>query len=276
MRKFVTVFMLINLWITFPAWGWGELGHRLVAEYGSAIVDANTLSNCHISTGQLVSHTNDPDKVWRQKKRDYPREAEAHFFHIDRQPNDWRARREPKDLSQGFLVYRITNWVEAAKKLRTAGNWDELAQKLYGISHYIGDIAQPLHVHHDYDGVEAGLPDLHSQFETKMLNRYEADLRKGISGRLSNEKIPALWNQVEFKTLIFDTAQQSYAKANRLFEGGRAALQLPKQSKKRKPKPGAKPRFVKKLLWDHTGTLAVDQLTLAARLWAHTLNLICK
>lgn len=277
MRLILVISMLISLWISSTAWGWGDLGHRIVAEYGSSLVDPRVLNNCHITTGQLVSHTNDPDKVWRQQRRQHPKEDVAHFFHIDRQPSDWRKRQDAADTSQGFLVYRIASWIEEAKKFRKKENWDELAEYLYGISHYLGDLSQPLHLHHDYNAEAAGLPDLHSQFETKMLNRYEKEIRSGVEKRLRTEKIPAVWSTINFKDLIFDTAQQSFSKVPRLFENSRQAMQMPKQSKKMKTsgkKP--QPRFVKKLLWQGTGELAQDQLTLGARLWAHALNEICK
>lgn len=274
--RIVLITLFINLWITSSVWAWGDLGHRVVAEYGTALVDQSTLNNCQVTASQLVSHTNDPDKIWRQQRRKHPDENIAHFFHVDKQPGDWRSRKAAADKSQGLLVYRIVDWIEHAKKLRQSKDWDELAQKLYGLSHYVGDLTQPLHLHHDYDGDAAGLPDIHSQFETKMVNRYEDEIRSGVRRRLLSEKIPALWSKVELKNLIFDTAQQSYSKAPRFFESARPALQMPKQSKKMKAsgkKP--KPRFVKKVLWEKTGTLAQDQLALAARLWAHVLNSVC-
>lgn len=275
--RIILISLFINLWIISSAWAWGDLGHRIVAEYGTALVDQKALGNCQITAAQIVSHTNDPDKIWRQQRRKYPKEDVAHFFHVDTQPGDWRTRKQAADQSQGFLVYRIVDWIEAAKKLRRSKDWDELAEKLYGLSHYIGDLTQPLHLHHDYDGKAAGLPDIHSQFETKMLNRYEEEVRAGVEKRLKSEKIPALWAKVELKNLIFDTAQQSYSKVPRFFESARPALQMPKQSKRAKTSGKKRqPRFVKKMLWQRTGTLAQDQLALAARLWAHVLNDVCK
>lgn len=270
------ILMFISLWITSNAWAWGELGHRIIAEYGSGLVENSTLANCHVTAAQLVSHTNDPDRVWRQQRRKYRFEAEAHFFHVDRQPTDWRTRKEAKDRDQGFLVYRIADWIEEARAARKAQDWDKLTERLYGLSHYLGDLTQPLHLHHDYDGKSVGLPDLHSQFESKMVSRFEEEIRNAVQKRLREEKIPALWAKTDLKTLTFDTAQQSFSKAPRMFESARPALQAPKASKRKKTKKIAEPRFVKKLLWQHTGTLAVDQLTLAARLWGNALNSICK
>lgn len=271
---FCLIQLCISLWISDQARAWGDLGHRVVAEYGTSLVPTNVLENCQVTAAELVGHTNDPDKIWRQKKKDFPDEALAHFLHIDRQPKDWRARKTPEDKTQGFLVYRINDWIEEAKKARGAKDWDKLSLRLYGLSHYIGDLSQPLHLHHDYDGEEAGLPDLHAQFETRMVNRYEDEIRDAVKAKVAKEGIPSFWGSLDMKSLIQDTAQQSFSKAPKLFESAQTALQMPKTKKKSKKQ--AQPRFVKKILWEKTGTLAVDQLSLSAKLWAHVLNSVCK
>ncbi|MEW6055844.1 MAG: S1/P1 nuclease [Bdellovibrionota bacterium] len=276
MKKLIPI-LFISLWITLPAWGWGELGHRIIAEYGTALANSKALENCRVRPEQIVSHTNDPDKVWKNQRRKYRNESQAHFFHVSRQPKDWRTRKGSADLKEGFLVYRIVEWADAIGPLRKDQEWDEIAQKLYGLSHYVGDLTQPLHLHHDYDGEEAGLPNLHAQFETKMLNRYENEIRSAVRAKLESEKIPALWSKLDLKSLIFNTAEQSYAKTPRLFEQARPALKTSTKAKRSQGRSREnRPRFVKPLLWQGTGELAVDQLVLAARLWAYTLNTVCK
>ncbi len=254
---------------TLPAFGWGALGHRLVAEYGAKLALPTALSQCQLTKELLIEHTNDPDKIWRNKPMSYPHEAQAHYFQVDKQPKDWRNRKEPFNRSDGFLVYRIIDWFEDVKKLKKLKNWDALKEKIYGVTHYLGDLTQPLHLHQDHDGQNAGLPDLHAQFETKMLNRYEEDVRVGIQQRLSQEKIPIFWKQLDFKTLVFNIAEQSFAKADSLFIKSKPALVFPKRKNK-------KPRFMKAILWKNTGSLAADQLSLATRLVAHFLNEACK
>ena len=270
------LYLLLAMTYSSRAFAWGELGHRIVAEYGSQIADTADWTNCHIRAEQIVSHTNDPDKIWRQQRILHRWEAEAHFFHVAKQPPTWRERTDAQERSQGYLVYRITEWVELAKKQRKQENWSALAETLYGLSHYLGDLTQPLHLHHDYDGKAFGIVGIHSQFETKMLNRYEPSARSAIESKLKSEKIPPLWNTLAFKNIIFDTAQQSFAKAPRLLEGSKSALQFTNTSKKRGSKRQGKARFIKKILWQNTGELAQEQLALGARLWARALNEICK
>lgn len=268
--------MFISMWITIPAFGWGALGHRVIAEYGTALADPKALSNCRITSTQLVAHTNDPDILWRNQRFKFPHEAQMHFFHVERQPKNWRSRNEAADTSQGRLIYHVVDWASEAKKFRKQGKWDTLAERLYGLSHYVGDLTQPLHLHHDYDGDEAGIPDIHSQWETKMLNRFEQQIRAGVKARLSAEKIPDLWREFDLRHLIFDTAGQSNVKATRLLAQAREALIIPKSSQRRKSNKIPRPRFVKTELWRATGELALDQLALGARLWAFTLNEICR
>lgn len=265
-----------GLLATLNAWGWGELGHRLTAEHGARLAGPEVLGNCHVSATELVAHVNDPDSKWRNQRISHPHEAHAHFFHVDRQPKDWRTRNEASDPKQGSLVYRIVDWTAQARKLRAAGKWDALKERLYGIAHYLGDLTQPMHVHHDYDGIEAGAGGIHSQFETKMLNRFENRARTRLEARLAREKTPAFWNGLSVKELVFNVAEQSFAKTEPLLRRSRSALVYPKHSRKKSMLPARAPRFVKAKLWDATGETAVDQLALGSRLIDHVLRLICR
>ena len=265
------------LWLTLflcplSAFGWGAVGHRLIAENAAALVGAKTLSRCGLTAQELIDHVNDPDQIWRQQRVKHPREAQAHFFHVDRQPAEWRNRTEAADVSQGFLVYRIVRYFEEAKKARASSKSDVLHERIYGLAHYLGDLTQPLHLHHDYDGIEAGLPGLHSQFETKMVGRYVGELDRAVGVEIAQEGVPAAWGMVPFKDLIFDTAVQSHAKAAELFAASRPALQAQHSRKTGRDSE----RFVKKVLYQRTGVLASHQLTLGARLVARVLNEVCR
>lgn len=268
----LVLFFLFN---STTAWPWGELGHRIIAE-NAVRLSEKSLPICKVRPEEIVSHVNDPDKIWRNSRILHPHEAQAHFFHVDRQPPNWRDRKEPVDRTQGFLVYRILDWIEESKTLLKQKNHEKLSQYLYGIAHYLGDLTQPLHLHHDYDGQEAGLPDIHTQFETKMLNRFEIEMRSIIQKSLEREKIPEFWKAIQIKNLIFDIATQSHAKVERLFKNARPALQITKRRKGQQSLYHQnQPRFVKPILWKSVGSLAVEQLSLASKLVGHVINHIC-
>lgn len=275
-KKEIAAFSLFTLMLLTAhspkALAWGQHGHIAIAEATARITNKSAFLNCHITAKQLIEHVNDPDHAWKEQRQRHPDEQRAHFFHIDKQPTDWRARKEAADKTQGYLVYRIVTWVNEAKTFRATRKWDKLAEELHGLSHYLADLTQPLHLTSDYDGKAAGLSDLHAQFEGKLVKRYAKELRPAIDDRLKSEKFPPLWTSIEYRNLIFDTAEQSYAKSSRLFELSKPAL-LPG----RKTRHGRilRPAFAKKKLWQHAGSLATEQLTLGAQLVTYTLEQIC-
>lgn len=275
MKRFSPLFLVL----LFPklALAWGAIAHKIVTQQGAGLVPAATLKNCQVSVDLLVDHTNDPDTVWKGKRREFPRESKAHYFHIPKQPADWKTRTTPENYKDGFLVYRIVDWVKEAKEFKKEKNWDKLKERLYGLTHYLGDLTQPLHLHHDYDGVGAGLPGLHSQFETKMIARYESELLSGVKDSLANEQVPSIWSQIKFDTLIFTTAEQSSSKASKLFDGARPAREEQKsKSGKNSKSEKERFRFVKEKLWNGTGDMAIAQVSLGSRLVAKMLTEVCQ
>jgi hypothetical protein len=271
--------LLLLVLLSTQAHAWGTRGHEMTVRMAATLVGEKTLSNCHLTVAQLEEHVTDPDLKWRRDSRRHPDEAQAHFFHVDKQPADWKTRADASDRSQGYLVYRILSWIEQAKADLTAGRQGELQEHLFGIAHYLGDLTMPLHLSSRHDGSEVGLPDLHAQWESKMVHRFEKDLASRVEARLRREKIPALWAKLSFHDLVMTVAEQSAGKVDGFFAAARPALTMPNQSPRRKKsqhrKGAAGPRFNKPLLFKQTGDLAADQLALAARLIAHALNQVC-
>jgi len=251
------------------AFAWGEIGHELVVEFGNSKADPKVFKNCETSAAELVQHTNDPDRIWKSQRGRYKMEPAAHYFHVDTQDKGWESRSTAKNPRLGFLVYRIIEWVELGKQARKKKNLAELKEKLYGLSHYIGDLVQPLHLHSDHDGKNAGIPGLHAQFETKMIQRYRAEIRHLVSNKIKTAQRPAEWRHLSLNELIFRTATDSSLKAPRLFALSKNALVFNKKKK------SAKPRFQKKLLWEHTGTFATDQIVTGGLIWAYILEQVC-
>jgi hypothetical protein len=57
------------------------------------------------------------------------------------------------------------------------------------LSHYVADAAIPLHTSHLHHGSNPGEKGVHAQFETKMVERYRAEIVTTINGKLRNKKI---------------------------------------------------------------------------------------
>ncbi len=268
--------LIIVLFLLIPIkniWAWGEKGHSIIAEYALKLANPVAVANCKIEKEKLITHVNDPDRAWKQQRFFHPHESKAHYFHVDEQPADWRNRSSAKDMKQGFLVYRIVDWTAEAKTLRQKEQWEKLQERFYGLVHYLGDLTQPLHVHHDHNGVEAKLPGVHSQFETKMINRYEKELRARLTTLSKTEKIPIQWTSANFKQLIFDTAENSYKKVPDFFSKTKRSIAMQKSKNK---SAWEKIRFVKKRLWANTQNIAVEQLWLGAKLSAFLINDVCQ
>lgn len=257
------------------AFGWGNRGHEMVTEMGNSLVNSKVFENCHISAGQLVEHSTDPDLKWRRDRRRHPDEEYAHFFHVDHQTAGWETRREPEDKKQGFLVYRVGKWLQEAKKMRAEQNWSDLSEHLFGLTHYLGDISMPLHLTSNHDGGEFGLPDLHKQWESKMLQRYDEEIRVLVKNKIKREGIPPLWAAESPEMLLSNIAKESYGRVPRLIRSARDAVEPPTASRRRRALAEVKPRFSKPKLYAATRELVVEQLALSSKLWAHFLGLVC-
>jgi hypothetical protein len=277
MGAFMPIALVLSLLILMSshnAFAWGKIGHELATTAGVSAVDPKVLAKCSVTAKEIIEHTNDPDLIWKGKPRIFPNEPRAHFHHIDVLAPGWESKSSFLEKRYGFLVYRILEWMDAAVDLKREQKWKELKTKLYGLSHYLGDLTQPLHLHHDHDGQEAGLPGLHSQFETKMVARYSSELNSRVKLLLQDETLTAIWKREAFKTLVVNIAKQSSAKTSDLFKLARPALTT-SAGKKRKSKSRA-PRFEKSKLFSATGELAARQLSLSARLISLALNRICE
>ncbi len=264
---------LIVLLMILPtqANAWGTKAHEMITEHGASLAGENVLKNCKLTIKNLSEHSIDPDTKWKRDRRRHPDEREAHFFHLDRQPIDWKSKSSTPDIRNGYLPYKIVSWFERAKKLKSDENWTDLAETMYGVVHYLGDITMPLHLTSDFDGQNVGLDGVHSQWESKMLYRYIDDFNNDLKLTLKNHGIPKLWQNLKYRDIIYTIAEQSYSKVTALYSSAAPALIYgTRRNQKHK-----KPRFSKPLLKIHTGKLATEQLAVASRLIGHTIIEIC-
>ncbi len=267
LRSIITLFFVVLL-NSRTAFAWGKIGHEIIARSSSLIVPQGVYETCQTSAEDILQHTNDPDMVWKQKRREFKNEPRMHFFHLDDQASDWREqyqKRKIYNLQSGGLVFRIVEWMTEAKTLRLKRDYDALRVRLYGLSHYAGDLTQPLHVTKDYDGQLSGVKDLHSQFETKMVGRFQKQIEAQVRSNVTARKIPPLYASLNDFDLITDLATQSLAKKQRLVDAAKKSIVRQKNG----------PRFIKKELFQHAGSLAIDQLTISSQLWAYIISSIC-
>lgn len=269
-------FLLFYSILINNAFGWGAVGHTLIATTGTKKFTKIQQQNCSITSDEIINRTNEPDEKWKSQKFIHPHEPSAHYFHLDQADKNWKEATNKNDQKNGFLVYRVVDFFEKAKEARKSKKSEDLKMYLVGLSHYLGDLTQPLHLHHDHDGVEFGIKGIHSQYETKMVSRYKDELTKKVHTMFSQDFSDQMWANFSYKDLIFKIAEQTSNKAPLLLEKSKKVLSVNSPPKKKKNKKTPSIIFVKEKLWNELSDMTAEQMNLGSALLAYTLDLICR
>jgi hypothetical protein len=152
------------------------------------------------------------DIVWRTTR---PDDESNHFADMDLPPKDgpFKGRslldlsKDPanvtpsvwnryyasigEDKKRGALPFRVWQMYDDMVRFLKAG--DVLRFVCAGglMSHYVGDACQPLHVSHLHHGRDPSEKAVHGDYETKMLDRFAADLVGRVNGRLDGKHADA-------------------------------------------------------------------------------------
>lgn len=239
---------------------WGKRGHALVTETA-----ARLLAETENGAGFLRAHSFDlgyyanvPDLIWRRpasEKHEFPQ----HFMDLEvfkrglkgakggdpyalargefdakypRVPvsagrSFWRIRELARDLN-GVTASLKKGGAEKRARQRLQEKWLTLAGVL---SHYVGDLAQPLHTTENYDGQMTGQKGIHRYFETAAVDALPARLEEEVASEAAR-----LWPGYrgarandDVLTLVRALAESSYGKIGDVLaadrESGRADLQ---------------------------------------------------
>lgn len=189
------------------AFAWGSLGHALIGRVAAeqALVANSFWAANSASVGTL---SNVPDAYWK-KAATIEREQTNHWFQID-------SYLDPSQfIPDLFLSY--VNVVQQYSKEHVTENgtssWrseqmflmaiDAFKNKDYksglevvgALSHYIGDMSQPLHMTINYDGQLTNQKGIHSYFETAVVKKAN---QESLYNRVSN-RARSLLNDPEFR-----------------------------------------------------------------------------
>ncbi|HEY0457816.1 MAG TPA: hypothetical protein VGC97_01615 [Pyrinomonadaceae bacterium] len=97
------------------------------------------------------------------------------------------------NFKRGALPFRVWQLYSQMVKSLQSGKPEEYICAAGVLAHYVGDACQPLHVSHLHHG-RPGHPeeeDVHSVYETNMLDRFAAELVVGVNNALNGEKFPS-------------------------------------------------------------------------------------
>lgn len=229
---------LCSLFLPSVAWAWGSVGHALIGRVASeqALVANKFWTANSESVGSL---SNVPDAYWK-KAATIEREQTNHWFQID-------GYLDPSQfIPDLFLNY--VNVVQQYSKDHVTENgtssWrseqmflmaiDAFKRKDYksglevvgALSHYIGDMSQPLHMTINYDGQLSGQKGIHAYFETSVVKGAD---QQSLYNRVSN-RTRSLLNDPEFREQLDGVAELkiSYLEGMRAISALNSVLQIDK------------------------------------------------
>lgn len=178
------------------AFGWGSTGHQIVAYTGAnSTTDGQLFWKSNLEPLRTLSTV--PDRLWKTAatKAD---EGLTHWFEIDSYykptefsqivsfPSSYSAAvakyTEDRIKVNGTAPWRIRQLYQLAFQAFKAGDTKSALQYVGIMSHYIGDLSQPLHVSVNYDGQLTGNKGLHAYFETSVL-KDEIAIRTDVQKR---------------------------------------------------------------------------------------------
>lgn len=227
MGKVNRAFLIAISLLPQVSFGWGFLGHSIVASVGSEITDSKNPFWSNNKNG-MAELSVIPDRRWKSGPSANI-EKPTHWFEPDgyfTSPNQFNQIPQSYEdaiknfgekhvTKYGTAVWRIQQFAALATDAVNAGRFEEALQLAGVMSHYIGDDAQPLHVTINYDGQLTGQKGIHKYFETDLLEQQDRDeLRAQVLKRaqelLKTPEFRAMMNQSVIE-IAFDQVNRSYA-----------------------------------------------------------------
>jgi len=159
---------------------WGEKGHQKIN--GSV----PEFFSCRLNrykgwSAVLAQHGSDPDN----RRRTDPTEGIRHFIDIDAYQDFVETHKIVEGKEEAFKKYGqefikkngTLPWVtdstyHALVKQFKAKDWKKVVLTSADLGHYVGDGHMPLHLTTNYDGQLTGQKNIHSRYESKMINLY--------------------------------------------------------------------------------------------------------
>lgn len=278
MLKNITSVFLILLSSSL-VYGWGSKGHQIVAYVGANLTtDGEAFWRANLEP--LRKLTTVPDRVWKAPATK-DGEANTHWFQVDAyyQPSDYnQIIHFPSNYSDAITKYgdrmieingvapwRIRQLYQLAFYNFTKGDMKSALEYVGAMTHYIGDLSQPLHVTENYDGQQSGNKGIHSYFETTVIKdemKIRADVEKRAQMLLQDANFLSQFNgnlmdaillEVERSVSYRDQILLNDDKYGRTKNGANIQLEL---AKDRMADAAATTAMILNQLWRDTGLVA--------------------
>lgn len=223
MNGLVILFSSVSLHSS-NVFAWGATGHQIVAYVGAELAtEGQAFWNANADGMRQL--TNVPDRVWKQLSTG-SQERPTHFFQADSYTTDVNntdMQFFPKSYSDAVAKYgqstilvngtapwRVAQFYNLAVQALRAQNPQQALQYAGAMSHYIGDLSQPLHVTANFDGQQTGNHGIHSYFETTNL-KDETSIRNEVlqraQGLLNDPNFVSQFNGDVISALYYEAAR---------------------------------------------------------------------
>ena len=271
-RSAAAAALMASLLTAGPAWAWGRAGHRIVGSVASEVVEDGRLfwSSNERAIGEF---SNTPDTAWKSGPS-AAQEKPTHWFQFDfyspqgaTLPAFFRIYAEVlKHYSEatvtenGTATWRVQQfYLDALKGLRSS-RYMEAVQLAGAMSHYVGDLSQPLHVTVNYDGQLTNQKGIHKFFETDNLEVVSYDeLRDEVARRAQK-----LMSDSEFRATFEQDLMHAMFMASR-----RSLTDLPRvlQIDKKQGRTGAAADEQREIAINRMADGAATYAMILSRLW---------
>lgn len=177
------------------AHAWGARGHRIVAAVGSTLAPSAPFWTSNVDSMKQLCTV--PDRVWKTPSTKSG-EAPNHWFQADAYVKDgaWteianfpssyagavQQYGEDTVVKNGTAPWRVRQLYSMAVSAFRSGDFKAGLEYAGTMSHYIGDLSQPLHDSVNYDGQETGNKGIHKFFETDNITN-ETEILSEVQAR---------------------------------------------------------------------------------------------
>lgn len=258
------------------SFGWGRAGHIIVAQVGSQLTGSGA-PFWKTNTSNMILLTVVPDLYWK----DLPTNAiekPTHFFQPDAYFSDPSQFGQiplfysgaVSQFSQPFVdrngtsVWRAPQFYALSLQAIRRGDFKTALEMAGMMSHYIGDMSQPLHDARNYDGQETGQPGIHFFFETSNVEAVDHNTMINAVGAAASALLqnPAFVSQFQgsLESIFFREVGRAYAYKDTLLaidkqEGrsGQGAVDLQRLAVARMADGAATLAIILSRLWNEAG-----------------------
>lgn len=231
-RAFVSACLLLIGLASTELFAWGRTGHEIVNEAAIDVMSSPLKAFFVTNKDALKRMSNIPDTDWKVGWLAI-HEGPTHFFKWNEYNRSVLRDSMPVPLSKavelvgrktvadnGSAVWRSNQIFDLFQTALNKKEWSNVIKMGGVLGHYIGDLAQPMHVTSDYNGQSINRPGVHALFETKLVNSLDREellmqVKKRASEKLSGLRTKDTGNAVK---ISFEQGKHSLEQLPKLLD----------------------------------------------------------